>query len=238
MIADAGGDILLTTSVSFEGLANGPVGWVLYEQGYNTANPTQGVATDGTIVTSASRSYQLGPITGNNSLQLANGLLSGALTLVTPERYSALSLLLASGDGQQPSTGGSLGTLDVNWSNGNVTTVDYTTYDWFLLSGTPAPGIGVAVSALGRAERIIGGPVDTTTGTNPVLFYEDIDLSADANFMAGADISGVTIHKDSLSLATNIMALSGVPAPVPEPTSLALVSVAAAAAYWRRRRGR
>jgi hypothetical protein len=233
VIADAGRTAPTTTSANFES-DNVGTGYVPYEQGYNTANPTQGIPANGTIVTTASRSYQLGPISGNNALQLWQGAASGTLSLVALERYSALSMLLASGDGRQPSAGGSSGTLDIDWSNGNVTALGYITYDWFLLSGTPAPGIGVAVSGLGRAIRGGSGPVDPNTGTNPVLFYEDFDLTGDPNFLAGALITGVTVNKDSLSVATNIMGLSGVVAPVPEPSTLLLT--AAAAGVWLARR--
>jgi hypothetical protein len=115
VIADAGGTAIATTTTQFDSPPLDTSSWVLYEQGYNTAFPTLGVPPSGSIVTSPTRSYQLDPIDGNNSLQLISAsdstppgpvVLSGTLTLVNPERYTALSLLLADGAGKQPSQGG------------------------------------------------------------------------------------------------------------------------------------
>ena len=240
VIADAGGAALATTTAPFDGTTsdNPSVTHVLYQQGYNSAFPTLGVPSGGTIVTSPTRSYQLGPITGNNALQLIGGPsgASGTLTLVTPARDAALSLLLADGVGVQPSQGGWPYMLAVNWSSGNTTDYGYTSYDWVLSSGTPGPNAGVAIAGLDRANRGTGVPDDNTT--NPVLFYYDINLSVDPNYLAGALIDSVTaIRQPSSSgpLADNILGLSGATS-VPEPSALALLGATAGFAVWRRRR--
>src|SRR5439155_23786472 len=134
----------------------------------------------GTVVTSPTRPYQLRPIPGNNSLHLHhfNGTpttATGTLTLVTPARYAALSLLLADGNGRQPSEGGSPGTLGVNWSNGNTSVYGYTVYDWYLLSGTPGPNSGVAIGGLDRVYS--DGTQFQNSTTDPRLFYYDVDLT-------------------------------------------------------------
>ena len=71
--------------------------------------------------------------------------------------------------------------MAVNWSDGNTTDYGYTSYDWFLTSGTPGPNSGVAIAGLDRANRGTGCPEGSTA--NPVLFYYDIDLSGDANYV-------------------------------------------------------
>jgi hypothetical protein len=242
VIADAGGTALATTTTQFDAGPNETQNWVLYQQGYNTAFPTLGIPASGSIVTSPSRLYQLGPINGNNSLQLINPnpleggptVLSGTLSLTIPTRYAALSLLLADGQGRQPSNGGFPGTLAVNWSDGNTTDYAYVVYDWFLLSGTPGPNSGVATSGLDRATRRTGAPDNNMT--NPVLFYYDIDLSADSNYLAGALIDSVTAIRQpgfQASDVTNVMGLSGATS-VPEPSTLALCGAAAGLALWLR----
>jgi hypothetical protein len=248
VIADAGGTAIGTTTAPFDEPAafSQNNAYVLYEQGYNAAAPTRGVPVSGLLVTSPSRSYQLGPINGNNSLQLINPnpvfgqpVLSGTLTLATPARDAALSLLLADGVGNQPSNGGFPGTLTVNWSNGNATSYSYTVYDWFLLSGTPGPNSGFAITDLDRAIRGTGVPQNVTTA-DPRLYYYDIDLSPDPNYLAGALINSVTATRQSgfqSQDTTNIMGLSGAIS-VPEPSTMGLVGAAAGLARWRRRRGR
>ncbi len=232
----------VTTTNGFDDVVTDSVnhpGGVLYQQGYNPSFPTRGVPFDGSIVTSPTRSYQLGPISGSNSLQLYNygpGLtnLTGTLSLATPARYAALSVLLASGVGRQPSEGGSPGTLAVNWSNGNATTYPYIVYDWFLLSGTPGPNSGVAISGLDRTRRELASFTGSTT--DPRLFYYDFDLSADPNYLVGALVNSVTAtgtQPTGSSEVTNIMGLSGA-VTVPEPSALALVVVTAGFVVWRR----
>jgi hypothetical protein len=239
VIADAGGTVSATTTTSFDEAPgqSGQYSYVLYQQGYNTAFPSLGVPATGSITTSPARAYQLGPINGNNSLQLlypgsynlGTPVLSGTLNLVTPARYAALSLLLADGVGGQPPHGFP-GTLAVNWSNGNVTGYAYTVYDWFDYSGgTPGPNSGFAITGLDRADRGTGAPKNSTT--DPRLYYYDIDLSADPNYLAGALINSVTAIRQSgndTEDTTNIMGLSGSVTPIPEPSTLALVAAAGA----------
>ncbi len=243
VIADAGGTAFATTTTQFDSPPVDTSSWVLYEQGYNTAFPTLGVPPSGSIVTSPTRSYQLGPINGNNSLQLIDAggstppgpvVLSGTLTLVNPARYTALSLLLADGAGKQPSQGGYQGTLAVNWSDGNVSDYTYTVYDWFLLTGTPGPNSGVAIAGLDRAIRRTGVPDNNLT--NPALFYYDVDVSADPNYLAGALVESVTAMRQPGNEGvdiTNIMGLSGATS-VPEPSTMVLT--AAAAGVWLAKR--
>jgi hypothetical protein len=244
VIADAGGTAIATTTTNFDepALQTSQFSYVLYQQGYNTAFPSLGVPSTGSIITSPTRSYQLGPISGNNSLQLIDPgsfgqpVPSGTLTLATPAPYAALSLLLADGVGHQPPNGYP-GTLAVNWSNGSTMDYTYIVYDWFLLfGGTPGPNSGFAITGLDRAARTTGTPDNNTT--DPRLYYYDIDLSADPNYLAGSLIDSVTAIRqpgNPGSDTTNIMGLSGATA-VPEPSTFGLLGAAASLAVWRRQR--
>jgi hypothetical protein len=241
VIADATGGSMATTTASLDQPAPVP-GYVLCEQGFNGS--TRGFSSNGSIVTSAIRAYQLGPVNGNNSLQLGDfggtsppPILSGTLTLDTPAPYAALSLLFADGFGRQPSQGGYPGTLAVNWSNGISTTYQYTVYDWDLASGSPGPNSGVAVTGLDRTPRETGVPQNLADSMT--LFYFDIDLTSDANYQSGALIDSVTATRQSGFVGedtTNIMGLSGATS-VPEPSTLLLTATAGIIALHRRRKG-
>ena len=117
--------------------------------------------------------------------------------------------------------------MGVNWSNGHSTDYSYTSYDWFLLNGTPGPNSGVAISGLDRTLR--GSDVTDNNTVNPTLFYYDIDLSGDPNYAAGALVDSVTamylVTSAPNPVEDNILGLSGSVA-VPEPSALLLTTVA------------
>jgi hypothetical protein len=233
VIADAGGTAQATTTAGFDGSASaGDVYYVLYQQGFNTTQPTAGLPANGLIVPGATRSYQMGPITGNNSLQLNSSNPNGTLTLPTPADYSQLSVLLADGNGTRTSPG-ALGNLLVNWSNGNTTTTNFVVFDWFPLTSVSAPS-GIAINVMTRVLRNSG--TFDNSGAGPVLFYYDIDLSGDPNQLAGALVDSVAFSWPGLQTVggeiTNIMGLSGIPS-VPEPSTFALVGAAGCLAFRR-----
>jgi hypothetical protein len=196
------------------------------------------VPANGLIVTSPTRTYQFGPITGNNSLQLTASNATGALTLATPANYAGLSILLADGYGLQPNAGGALGSLLVNWSNGSSTAANYVVYDWYEINGQVTSPSGVAANFMFRVFRPFGGTEQSALGPN--LYFYDLDLSNDPNHMAGALVDGITftspgyIQPGGPIETTNIMGLSGTFS-VPEPSSLALLAAAGCFAVWRRR---
>lgn len=231
VIADAGETPSVTTTAAFDQGFEPFNNNVLFEQGYNSGGSSNGLPPNGTIVTSANRIYQLGPINGNNSLRITQSNPTGTISLVTPARDAALSLLLAAGNG-----GGS-NTLTVNWSNGQASTYPYTAYDWGV-PGTLGPNSGTAIGGLDRADR--------STGQNSVfngellsLFYYDVDLTADANYQAGAFVNSISFAWPGNSnvpfLTLNVMGLSGATA-VPEPSALLLTAAAGLAGFLVRRR--
>jgi hypothetical protein len=231
VIADAVGTASGTTTSAFD-QGSGNANNVFFEQGYagGTGSGGNGLPPDGAIITSANRSYQLGPISGNNSLRLSSSTPFGTLTLATPAREAALSLLLSG------SVSGS-GTFTVNWSDGQDTTVYvFPGYDWWENgpSGTPP---SVAIGGLGRVDRTTGVPssLDQSVQPPPVfaIYYADFNVTRDAHYQAGALIDSLTFPFPGGG-TLNVMGVSGATV-VPEPSSLALLAAAAGAGVARRR---
>jgi hypothetical protein len=234
VIADAVGVSSATTTAAFD--FDSGVGRVLFEQGYQTGGSANGLSSNGLIVTSPSRVYQLGPITGNNSLRITQSRPTGTLTLVTPVRDAALSILLADGDGRSPQDGGDSSTVTVAWSNGQTSTYPYTAYDWGRHAGTFGPAAGEAIGGLDRVRRF-GGQLDDF-GVTFSIYYFDLYLGADPNYLAGALTESLTFAWPGtyvgFPITHEVMGLSGATA-VPEPSALALLAAGAGlAACWRR----
>jgi hypothetical protein len=233
VIADAVGTAGNTTTAAVDQGVGSAANNVFFEQGYigGTGSAGNGLPSDGAIVTSANRSYQLGPISGNNSLRITNSARFGTLTLAAPAREAALSLLLAaSGSGPAMAT--------VNWSDGQSSTFPYQVYDWWE-NGTSHPPASVAIGGLGRVDRQTGVPnsLDQTLQPPPIfaIYDYDIDLTGDANYQAAALIDSLTFSFPFGGIGTiNVMGLSGSVVPVPEPSTLALCGAAAGLALWLR----
>ena len=243
VIADAGGVAMGTTTAAidkgFEPYDNG----VLFEQGYDTGavGIATGLPSNGAIIMSASRAYQLGPIAGNNSLRITQANPTGTLTLATPVRDAALSLLLTTGDALTAGNVGFPSSVTVNWSDGQSSAFPDRVYDWWD-NGTIVPPPGVAIGGLNRVDRQTGTPntLDLTLNPTPTfaIYYYDFNLSDDANYQAGALINSVSFTwpgspTGAYDLTMNVMALSGATS-VPEPSSLALLAMTAAVGAWTR----
>ena len=209
---------------------------VLFQKGYNTGGSSNGVPASGAIITSPNRAYQLGPISGNNSLFLTQAAQIGSLALVSPVHDAALSVLLAVGNGFGPDQGGDSSTLAVNWSNGQSSIYPYTAYDWGKHNGMFGPNSGEAIGGMDRIDRSTGlltnAPSDTLS-----LYFFDVDLTADPNYLTGGLIDGITVTRPlpgSELLTLNVMGLSGATS-VPEPSALALLGTFGGIAAWHRR---
>jgi hypothetical protein len=239
VIADATGTPSGTTTAAFDGGVASPGSAddnVYFAQGYNTGGSSNGLPPSGLIVSSANRTYQLGPVSGNNSLRITNSTGSGTLNLTTPARDAALSLLLASGSGG----GSSAGNVTVNWSDGQSSSFSYRIYDWWQ-NGPTSTNAQVAVGGLDRVDRQTGvqNSVDLSLIPPPTfaIYYYDIDLTGDANYQSGAMIDSLTFPWPSgagSTLVLNVMGLSGATS-VPEPSGLFLFGAAMGFALWRRR---
>jgi hypothetical protein len=242
VIADASGTAMGTTTAAvdngFEPYNNN----VFIEQGYSTGGSATGIPANGTIITSATRAYQLGPITGNNSLRITQANPVGSLTFVTPARDAALSILLNAGDAITVGNVGFPDSVTINWSNGQSSAFPYTAYDWWD-NGTPNPPPGMAIDGLNRVDRSTGLPISIDLSINPTptfaIYYYDISLVGDANYQAGALVDSLEFQWPGSStnapdLALDIMGLSGATT-VPEPSTLFLTVAAAGLWFFRRR---
>src|SRR5439155_355262 len=113
-----------------------------YETGLNTAAPTTGLPHPGVVTSAADATagFLLLPYDTNHAVMLDSGARTAALTLATPGRYSALSMLTSSGNGS--------GTMSLSLQfadGGAAVTVPGTVAspDWF--NATP-----IAINANGR----------------------------------------------------------------------------------------
>jgi hypothetical protein len=244
VIADTNGSPMGTTTAAFDFGFEPYNNSVFFAQGYNNGSFSLGIPANGAIVTSATRAYQLGPINGSNSLRITQSNPIGTLTLVTPARDAALSVLLAAGDALTSGNVGFPGSVTVNWSDGQSSTFPYRVYDWWE-NGTPAPPPGVAIGGLNRVDRSTGQSSSYDLSINPLpvfaIYYYDMNLTGDANYQSGALIDSLTFAwpgspTGAYDLALNVMGLSGATT-VPEPGALALSGIAAIGwvTFWRRR---
>src|SRR5205085_12379692 len=123
-------------------------------------------------------------------------------TLTTPQRYSAISLLTGKGNGTSVVNGGNTGTVIVNWSGGTTSTFNYTSYDWFAGANVPAAPAGTAFQIGSRVNR--GTDAFDSRPPDPQLFFSDINLATDPNFLANRLIQSVTInHADNTASAAD-----------------------------------
>ena len=195
-----------------------------YERGKNAAAATTGLPNPGVVTSAAdaTASFLLAPYNANHALLLDSGAASATLSLATPAKYSALSLLTSSGNG----TGTLRLTLQFTDTAPPITiTAPVTSPDWF--NATP-----IAITANGRVVATTGVFANVNSG-NPRLYQENVPLPAEA---AGRELSAVNIAWTGSGANTHsaVFALSGTL--VPEPGAIGLLGLAAVAALTRRRR--
>src|SRR5512137_2996648 len=83
-----------TTASMDNGAANTGDSW--YEQGYNSASPSTGLPSAGSIFSSQSapsHQYRMAAYSANNAVLLDSALTNATLTVLTPTAYSGLSFL-------------------------------------------------------------------------------------------------------------------------------------------------
>ncbi len=148
--------------------------------------------------------FQFQPYTGNNALLLSSdtGILTGALTLASPQVYQSIGILANSAN----ATAGSAGTAVFTFTDGTTYQASYGAPDWF--NNTPYALAGtdrIAISS-GTAE---GGP------TNPRFYQTTINL-ASALGASNKPLASISFSQATSAAATAIYAISGMIAP-PQP---------------------
>jgi len=184
---------------------------------------TYGVPVNGIInsLVTSGLSYQLGPLTGNNSLRLSTATtLTGTLTLTTPKPLVTLYILGV--------TGGGSGTVSgvVTFSdNSTQPFTNLTVADWY-------NNANAAVQGLGRVNRSDNG-LDNGGGTNPRMYQIPLAITP-AN--QAKPVKSVTFTRNTpiSDEAVNIFALSADVLPsCPSPTNItATGSISTAIATW------
>jgi len=167
-------------------------------QANSTSTPiTYGVPVDGIInsvvASTPGLSYQLGNLSGSNSLRLSNANLTGTMVFTSPIAATKLYMLSTSGS--------ALSTLSVTVNFTDGTTQQFTGIsvpDWY-------NGTDFAIQGLGRINRNTDG-LDAAGGTNPRMYQAVMSIDA-ANYTK--PIQGVTITKTSTTNGfPNIFAFS------------------------------
>ncbi|WP_332452934.1 fibronectin type III domain-containing protein [Chryseobacterium aquaticum] len=167
-------------------------------QANSTSTPiTYGVPVDGIInsvvASTPGLSYQLGNLSGSNSLRLSNANLTGTMVFTSPIAATKLYMLSTSGS--------ALSTLSVTVNFTDGTTQQFTGIsvpDWY-------NGTDFAIQGLGRINRNTDG-LDAAGGTNPRMYQAVMNIDV-ANYTK--PIQGVTITKTSTTNGfPNIFAFS------------------------------
>jgi hypothetical protein len=203
-------------------------GDTFYEVGAN--NPTTHPATQGATasgvpiagvfgsVSDANHAFVLQPNGAgqNDALMLDTGNTNGTLTLNSPGRFSALSFLVASGNGPSNIN------VTVHYADGSSQVASVPAPDWF---------------NAGPIAWYAGGRVDTglddwnqELSTNPRMFQEDVNLDNSTSNVTSIDFGfgGAGGNREV------VFAVSGTA--VPEPSALALLSLSSVGLAVRRRR--
>jgi hypothetical protein len=156
----------------------------------------------------------------NDAVMLDSANTTGTLTLTTPARYSALSFLVANGNGASNIN------VTVHYAGGGTQSATISSPDWF----NAGP---IAIDANGRSDVNLDDFNNINNG-QPRMFQEDLALTNTINNVTSIDFGWV-----SAGAGTNrsgIFGLSGTAVPVPEPSSLAFLSLGALGLLARRRR--
>ena len=202
-----------TTSSIDEGTNN--YNATLFEQGFDTANPGNGLPPHGTTFTSLDNtnfSFQMAPsYTAPNGILIDAFVTNGTFTLVTPQKYTKLSVLGLGGNG------GDQMTAVVHHQDGTTETGTVATADWF--GGTT----GIAVIMGGRITQVynLNPEVDGASGDglgNPRVYHREITLtdttspvtSVELEYLSGSSGS----HSDVMALSGAVTGGTGAVAPI------------------------
>lgn len=156
---------VVTTATVDQGTNNGANTW--FEQGYDTANPGNGLPLANTVFTAqdnANYTFRTPPTyAGPNGILIDTVITNGTFTLTSPAAYTLLSFLGSGGNG------GDVIGVRVNHADGTFETGSFGCPDWF-------GGSGIAFTAGGRCQNSVTFTTETDAN-NPRIYFRDIALT-------------------------------------------------------------
>jgi hypothetical protein len=188
--------LTVVTSASIDNGTNNTANtW--FEQGYDLANPLNGLPPHGTSFVSqdnANFSFQMAPsYTAPNGILIDSSITTGTFTLVNPAAYTTLSFLGMGGNG------GDQMTATVHHQDGTTETGSFGTPDWF------GNNTGIAWIAGGRCNSTVNLTTETD-GQNPRIYHREITLTDTASPVTNIVLTYVSGNGGSHS---DVMAVSG-----------------------------
>ena len=212
VIANGVGTAISSTSIDIDGVNYNYVA-TDFKLTATSTPITYGVPVNGLInsaVTSTpGLSYQLAPVTGNNSLRLPTAAPTGTVTFTTPTAAVTLYMLAVTGSGTGTVT------VTVNYTDGTSTPFASTTVsDWY-------DGANAAIIGIGRINRTNNGLESSTT--NPRMYQIALAIPP-AN--QSKPIASVQVTKTSTGgEVVNVFAFSAnAYTSCPAPTNITAVS--------------
>lgn len=206
--------LTVVTSASIDNGTNNYAN-TLFEEGFDTANPTHGLPPHGSTFTSmdnANFSFQMAPsYTAPNGILIDAFVTNGTFTLVTPQKYTEISILGLGGNG------GDQMTAVVHHQDGTTETGPIATADWF--GGTT----GIAVIMGGRCNSTVNltTEVDGTSGDglgNPRVYHRELTLTNTASPVTSVELEYLSgsggSHSDVMALSGAVVGGSGAVAPI------------------------
>jgi hypothetical protein len=219
MISSAANGAANVTATMDGGTGRG--GDTFYEVGTNPGSNVSGVPVAGSVFGSGNDSkhtfaFQPNGAGQNDAVMLDASSTSGTVSLVSPNKYSVLSFLVAAGNGGRPLASSTGVPYVINYQGGGTQSGFMDFQDWF--NGGP-----IAWDANGRANVTLSDFNNVNNG-NPRLYQEDVTLTDVTHNVLSINFTWPGIATDGDREA--IFALSGTA--VPEPSSMALLSLGAA----------
>ena len=175
---------------------NGPAntGASFFEQGYYSSDASTGLPAPGSTITSAAaadHAYTFASdYTTNNAVLIDPTITNATITLTSPSAYSALSFLVASGNGAETIA------YTVHHQDNTTDTGSFVVPDWF--NNSPA-----AFTANGRCD-VRALTFDNINAGNPRLYAKDVSL-----VHASSPITGIDLKRTGSGGHGAIFAVSG-----------------------------
>jgi hypothetical protein len=190
---------VVTTATVDQGTNNQANTW--FEQGYDTANPLNGLPLANTVFTAQDNTnytFKTPPTyAGPNGILIDTVVTTGTFTVTTPAAYNKLSFLGSGGNG------GDVIGVKVNHLDGSFETGSFGCPDWF-------GGSGVAWVANGRLQNTVTFTTETDGGSNPRLYFRDVTLT---NTTSPVTSIVLTYVSGSASSHNDILGVSGAQTP-------------------------